>query len=188
MQHVSSRGPARSIGKTQAITCQLSALRPTGSAFQQPPSRAQACLNQQHSPQPHQSPQLHQQLHRCCCLPHNLHSPRGRHIATYVTAAAAAQEQPLVDAAAEVPAAEAPSSEHGGDVSTTTSSSSAEEAASSSSTESSSSSEDESVGSVLGPQVEIKVLSEPRELDAVAKLRAEAYYEVGMVATPPCAF
>lgn len=92
-----------------------------------------------------------------------------------------------MDAAAELPAAEAPTSEQG-DVSTTTSSSSsAEEAASSSSTESSSTSENEGAGSVLGPQVEIKVLSEPRELDAVAKLRAEAYYEVGLVATPHCA-
>lgn len=123
--------------------------------------------------------QPHQQHHLHLAPPLLLHSQsnfsQGRNAAA-VLVAAAAHEQPVVDVAAGQ-ASSSSTPQPRGSTSTSSSTKSRKQQASSSSSSSGSSSSS-SEDSSSGPDISIKVLSEPSELSAVAKLRAEAYYEV----------
>lgn len=121
--------------------------------------------------------QPHQQHHLHLAPPLLLHSQsnfsQGRKAAA-VLVTAAAHEQPVVDVAAGQASSSSRPQPSGSTSSSTKSRKQQAPSSSSSRGSSSSSSEDSS----SGPDISIKVLSGPSELSAVAKLRAEAYYEV----------
>lgn len=125
-----------------------------------------AAQHQQH----HQQQQLHSAAGPFSSSSQHLSQVKGRSVASCL--AAAAQEQPTAGLA-EAAAVAVP--EHNSDGSSSNGTDMEKQASSSSSEDSS------SEQATPGPAISTKVLSAPGELNAVAQLRADAYYEVRII-------